>query len=396
MRRLAGGTVRPGAVDGERLVERIARGEIVERVPRLRSRAWANRFVVLIDRSARLAMFRADQDFVRRRLRVLCGRAAVEELWLREADEPMIAFRRHRPVRAGPLIGERVLVLGDLGMYGGAKDRRAWERLGRQLRGAGNHLGALVPVPSARWSGPAEVWNAVEWESTRRARSEARGLEELDARAVRLLERLSPAFRASPGLVRSLRRFSNEDADVGTEFDAWSHEWTRAHVSALSLDPGKRRALLREFARDRDESRAVKVVAEVRRWHEALPREIWLEAIVELVVAGAPERWFTEEELAEAWALLVRVDATHEQGAGPVRAGLGEWFRKYEERGLEVFARARGQVHEAHERMWNRVHQGDAEVRVPPGVERRPLMRIPVSSQPSTFPAWCSLTTPVM
>ena len=48
--------------------------------------------------------------------------------------------------------------------------------------------------------------------------------------------------------------------------------------------------------------------------------------------------------------------------------------------------------------LWNLdlVFTGSATLKYRPGVERCPFMRMPVSGQSMTLPAWCSDTTPVM
>lgn len=149
--------------DVEAYVRLVSRGEFVSRIPCRERLAWPNRLDVWVDRSARLVPFWFDQSDVTRRLRASCDHCGLR---VRRFDARTQARSRAR--QGDFLAGVRgdqavpVLVLGDLGVYGTAADRAAWQRTGRRLTQEGVRVAALVPSPPGRWSPFLKsTWNAM-------------------------------------------------------------------------------------------------------------------------------------------------------------------------------------------------------------------------------------------
>ncbi len=254
------GIRRPGrAVDLDRLIRRLGKGEPIRRVPRQPRRSWHLKVHVLVDRRSRMAPFWDDYRDLIARLEQLRGTAglSVKRLrWNPKATDPRRHWIEHRwgeeegegRPYGRPESGGIVLVLGDLGMLSGVSDRiAAWEQLGRELRRRGVQAWALVPCPRYRWLPEmAAVWRMAEWDRGRRL---PRGLEgqralplpkaEREQRKQRRMEHLgvlvSPAVRVERALLRDIRLLAGRRLDAGAEYDLWNSEGTYGAIRAFSF-----------------------------------------------------------------------------------------------------------------------------------------------------------------
>jgi formylglycine-generating enzyme required for sulfatase activity len=299
------------------LVERWARGESVERLPRLAGLVHA-RVVLILDQSPPLMPFRIDQMGLAGELLRRLGPASVRLVVVRgtEAD----------PFVAAP--DERVLALTDLGSYGDRERVIFWERLGERLRRAKASSLALVPCPPARWPRrAASLWSALEWSAPDAGRKQAP-----DDRPdpVELLLRLaSPAVRLEIGLLRDLRRLV-AGADVDTEADLWLQDAVAARsIRGLSLEPEEARRRLESFV-ELPEATQKAVIEVLRSWHESLAPEVWAEEVIGLVAHGVPEKWLGAETVEQATVLIEKISATVERGRGEGLASETEaWFDRF-------------------------------------------------------------------
>jgi formylglycine-generating enzyme required for sulfatase activity len=229
----------------------------------------------LIDRSERLIPFWSDQDEVCRQLERLCGPGALDIRML-ENNLQAVTWQRHgdllgrwRPNPSAPL-----LVLGDLGCYGGEHDRARWLVTARRLHRDGLRVAALVPCSplDPRWDRElARAWSAMPWERPALSSHALTG----DERVHRLLRLVAPTFLAQPGLVRALRKLlPAAEADASTEVDVWQHPDVAAKdVTGLVLRASaseRLRAVLASLPR----SLLADVSALIERWHRDLPPEL--------------------------------------------------------------------------------------------------------------------------
>ncbi len=141
---------------------------------------------------------------------------------------------------------------------------------------------------------------------------------------------MSPALRIEPGLLRALRQvLPAQDADIGTEIDAWNHpdvdssspvglsfqskaveRWRRAF---LELEP-----VLQEQA-----------VAVIRRWHTSLPQEIWQEEVLSLVTSGALSLVSADEvEAMECFWQQLAVTVQEEGEQASHQLPILHWFAR--------------------------------------------------------------------
>ncbi len=214
------------------LVRLIGRGIVPHRIPRLVRATWPASVAVWRDLSPRLAPIWADQQDVLKRLKKVCGPAAVKERRLDSPTHTACLQRRGHLAEGKRLDGQTsVLVLGDLGCYGSATEQQTWLATARCLEKQGAPLAALVPCPKARWAPQvAKAWNAAPWEQGRSSRGATSDEGTPEQRAEGLLTLLSATFLAQPGLVRAVRRLlPSSEADIGTEMDLWGQN---AHVAA--------------------------------------------------------------------------------------------------------------------------------------------------------------------
>jgi sulfatase modifying factor 1 len=329
-------------------VRAYCRGDELRRIPRRPRRAWAMRVSLWIDRSRRLVPFWSDQDQVAAALRGACGRSGlalrvlgpVEQDTLIEDDGSFLPGFSPDPEVA-------VLVLGDLGAYGDARERAAWLRTAEALQAQGVRLSALVPCSPGRIDRAldpalARAWGAIPWERGRRAIEPDRAADPaLDpareakpktpalAPVERLLRLLSPASLVQPGLMRALRKLLPE-ADCSTEADLWKHPKVRAaDASGLVLEAQAARSLREAFARREDRALHEEALAQLRRWHARLPRSLWLGELVTWIGLGleAPPK-----EVADAEDFVRGLEASALAGArGRERdAELGAALRGFE------------------------------------------------------------------
>lgn len=308
-------------VDVEALVRRIARGQWVVGVPRLPRRGWPA-LVVLVDRDHALVPFWADQRVVLGWLRLILGPSRIVIRIIDDRGPEGRMFDRHgRPVPPldGSLAGVPVLALTDLGWYRGAGHQRAWLRLGRRLRRAGEQIHALVPVPAARWT-PAisSVWRPLAWERPAPEDAAASEPDVRRERVERLLTMAAYAHRLEPGLLRALRgSLSRQAADAGTEADAWLHETMGGSFAPATVVRAEHAQALREKITAQDAERARDAL---RRWHWHRERQ--------------PELWHSEV-LALAREVPQVVDPAHRERATAFAERLGERAKRALQAGHE-------------------------------------------------------------
>ena len=267
LRRALSARMETGEVDARKLVPRLARGEVVRRLPRLRRMVWTARAAVLVDRSDRLMPFWEDQDEVVAYLQRWRGRSGLDVVDVpRGLDRPVWRRGRSKPgwsLPEGSCVP--VLVLGDLDcLYRGGPDRAAWLRLGRRLRRRGIAPVALAPCPRERWTRAlAGAWRMAVWDRCGRlpvltgdgrgggqTRLPGRDLARDEARAAGLLRLVSPARRGvEPRLLRAVRFvLPAARADVGTEADVWNHQGVSGRCrEAMTIDADRARAWLEKW-----------------------------------------------------------------------------------------------------------------------------------------------------
>jgi len=269
-----------GEVDLNEAAERIARGDVLRRLPRLRRLRWSADLTVLIDLSPRVYPFGGDFESLCCDLARVRGRLGLDARLLDEIpDGPYTPWRKHperpRPWRM-PVAGARVLILSDLGMLDRSRSgqgepkasrvevsgsqrrtigtgragvsqmaprqdeqsivREHWHRLGRRFKAAGIRPLVLAPVSADHVETDlAGLYRIVPW--TRAGRlGPVRGTRRRDedqpvpveprwAGALKtLLTLLSPAVRIEPELLRAVRHLlPPEQADSGCEAEFWLH-----------------------------------------------------------------------------------------------------------------------------------------------------------------------------
>jgi formylglycine-generating enzyme required for sulfatase activity len=220
--------------DLPRLVERLANGAALRRVPLEVRRRWSPRIVVLLDYNRRTWPFRQDFNALCHGLERLHGAAglAVYELCGAPAARPMV--RRDGEAAQPwqwPAADTPVLVLSDLGCLDTSlRSRQGWLQFGRRARAAGIAPLALCPAAGVnREPGLAALFGLYAWDRHSRLRRMAamapgEAWERALATAESLLTLLAPAVRLEPGLLRAARYLLPADeADAAAEALAWLH-----------------------------------------------------------------------------------------------------------------------------------------------------------------------------
>lgn len=265
--------------DVAKLVSKWGRGEVVERIPRLPRRVWADRVALWVDRHPRLVPFHFDQEQVYQRLRRSLGTEGLKVRVLGPVAQASVLSggsdyaQGHRFDARQP-----VLVLGDLGAYGTIDDRSAWKRTGQRLRRSGVQAVALLPVPKAAW--PQEhrhLWSRVSWERGRLANvvSAKDELPDFPRRsAEQLMPLLSPADFVHLGLMRAVRRLlPASETSAATEVEICRHpDVCAVDSTGLVLRREAATRYRERFADDHDAADLkVRLSQIIQAWHKDCP-----------------------------------------------------------------------------------------------------------------------------
>ncbi|MDH6214834.1 hypothetical protein [Streptomyces pseudovenezuelae] len=147
-----------GPVDIPALIDTLAHGRPVVRLPRRPVSTLRDGIQVLVDRGTGMQPFRRDQDQLVHRIRTVVGSGLVEVGYF--ADLPQRGTgpgaRWTRTTYAPPDSGRCVLLLSDLGLGGRPDDpnrgtRPGWEEFVALVTRAGCGAVALSPYPPKRW-----------------------------------------------------------------------------------------------------------------------------------------------------------------------------------------------------------------------------------------------------
>ena len=265
--------------DVAKLVSKWGRGEVVERIPRLPRRVWADRVALWVDRHPRLVPFHFDQEQVYQRLRRSLGTEGLKVRVIGPVAQASVISggsdyaQGHRFDARQP-----VLVLGALGAYGTIDDRSAWKRTGQRLRRSGVQAVALLPVPKAAW--PQEhrhLWSRVSWERGRLANvvSAKDELPDFPRRsAERLMPLLSPADFVHLGLMRAVRRLlPASETSAATEVEICRHpDVCAVDSTGLVLRREAATRYRERFADDHDAADLkVRLSQIIQAWHKDCP-----------------------------------------------------------------------------------------------------------------------------
>jgi formylglycine-generating enzyme required for sulfatase activity len=321
-------------VDVQALVELLARAQNVTRVPRLRRARLASHPQIVLDRTPRQMPFWVDQDRAAAHLGNWLSRSSGEPFPVFPGQSPQHCLQHGYADHAAPdLRGRVVLLLGDLGAYGGEGARLAWQEAGAWLRKQGATLRALVPAPWWRVDpGLAELWNAIPWDE-REGRAVPLDACECRQRVERLLTLLAPALRIEPGLLRRVRlRFCPGSTDSSTEVDLLDHPAVVSFsAEALSLDPQWKQQLEQGFAKlDRGLQHELRQL--LHAWHEELRPEISAEERF-LLFLRLPTL-FDNKEKNELQAFVLQAAAAidTQDAQGSLASDVAAWFRDFKTR----------------------------------------------------------------
>ena len=157
------------AVDLPALIEWLARGRPLTRVPRLQAMTTRRGVQLLIDRGAAMAPLAADREQVRAGMLRLLGADRVDTRYFAGCPTRGVgpgARRAWQPDWKSPARGMPVIVVGAFGLAGAALDDdwaavSEWARFATLARAGGNPVIVLSPFGPERW--PAELVRTFVW-----------------------------------------------------------------------------------------------------------------------------------------------------------------------------------------------------------------------------------------
>jgi formylglycine-generating enzyme required for sulfatase activity len=322
--RLIGGLFPIDEVDVDSAVRLIARGRMIDPVPRRTRRRFGGSVQVVLDRSDRLVPYWVDQlqilQVIRRLLPPEAIECAVMNEVLREPDIQDPPIGHYRP----PAPGSVVLVLGDLG----ALDVSSWRvmqnyvALGRRIRAAGSRAVALIP-------GGAEIcpdalrlhWEILPWGRAARQVAQAR-----DDAADHLCRLLAYAVRIEPGLLRAMRcTLGKPEADASVEAVVWQRmESMSARAATLPKEAAQQ--YRQQFDQKLSETEQKLALELIRTWRWNARPEIWYEEIVNL--PRAARDLVERQDFDDALEFFKSLPAELESDDGTT----AEWLRRLEGR----------------------------------------------------------------
>jgi formylglycine-generating enzyme required for sulfatase activity len=336
-----GASVETAQLDVPPIVQRLARGQRLQRLPRKRHQGWAATCQVLIDFADSLRPFWTDFHAVRQRLAPLRGMQGLKVLALPDGDPEGRCWAwsfRHKdwqelPAYPLPTPGTPVLVLSDVGCIDATGVRRQpWRRLGLRLRQVGCQPVALMPCPRRWWDGEVtQLFMPVCWDRGARParrprpyRGQAAGVQQ-DAPAAHLLEVLGAAIRVEPALLRAVR-FLLPEVDVGSEVAAWNHPHVHATPRAFFYDHEEVARYRQAFAGPQDTALQRAVAELILTSHAHLSPAIVIE---ELCLLAASGHVLKPQEVEGFLARLVR--RVREQH-GPFVEAVRAWIQRAAQR----------------------------------------------------------------
>ncbi|MER7403463.1 hypothetical protein ABT373_13480 [Streptomyces sp. NPDC000070] len=158
LRAMVSRRVPEGAVDIPALIDTLAHGRPVARLPRLPVPTMRYGVQVLVDRGPAMQPFRRDQNELLERIRAVVGPSLVEAGYFSGTPERGTGpgARWTRTAYVPPESGRPVLLLSDLGLGGPREDpqrgtRQEWEHFVGLVTRAGCGVVALSPYPPGRW-----------------------------------------------------------------------------------------------------------------------------------------------------------------------------------------------------------------------------------------------------
>ncbi len=221
-----------GQLDVPRLVNQIANGKVLHKLPRQRHLHWSSELMVLLDFNARTLPFWDDFNDLCEALIDLRGCIGLDVRKLeRIPGEQYSRWRQpesHSQSWKMPPPDTPLLILSDLGMLDTKESsiRRHWLRFGRQLKAAGLMPFVLAPISPNRVDPElCRYFHIVLWsKNSRLQRQRQCRVRDNQPHIHQLLILLSPAIRIEPELLRAVRHLlPAEEFDAGCEAEFWQH-----------------------------------------------------------------------------------------------------------------------------------------------------------------------------
>jgi hypothetical protein len=306
--------------DMPRIVRTIAHGHWLERIPRKTRLRWTASVHIMIERAERTCLFNQDYNRLLEQLKQLRGVTGLElQRLLGQPGGRVRVEGKQRIVKDWhvPAAGTTIFILSDLGLLdesGIAK--RAWLRLGEQLRLAGCRPVVLLPLPE-RYLTPELValFDCMSWDRGSKLQKVVyvppldvgeRSPLELDSNSAEdLLAWLSSAVRVEPALLRAVRhQLPIQAVDVGQEAAAWHHEDVIRSNIGFHFQPQKKiiekyRKRFTELCTENPEL-AIKIAGLIYEYHKhVFPTQRYEEVLLLAALLGDKVP-FLQEEIAQA------------------------------------------------------------------------------------------------
>ena len=254
------------APDVKHIIQRLTRGEALEKLPQKQRRSWPMHLHILEDRAERLIPLAYDQTYIFDALSRLIPSAGIKVTRLDNGpDNPPLLEDLPNYHGANPV--STILALSDLGVLDSHKysSMDAWRRFARKHRAEGGVCIALTPAPvSAYPQDFKDLWHLVPWETNRPCVSWDKDIRREDAE--RLLGMLSTVPKIPPGLLRDVRRTLTQ-LSVTAECDLWClPEIMIANPgAAVASEKGKKR--LKEHFRALSKAQKKQLIDMVNEWY---------------------------------------------------------------------------------------------------------------------------------
>lgn len=232
-----------GAIDIPCLVGQVARGGMLESLPRQQRQHWAAKSLILLDYNPRVTVFWDDFNRLVVQLKQLRGGAGLHVL--KQQGLPGLRYVRWRDKDKRqvdwvmPAPETPILILSDLGMLEPSSTlRKHWLRFGRELKAAGLQPFVLAPVsPQHIDTELSRYYHIALWDRSSHLLSQKQRAKTDDKeRLEQLLVLLSPTIRIEPELLRAVRHLLADTAfDAGVEAEFWQHPAVEESSVACAL-----------------------------------------------------------------------------------------------------------------------------------------------------------------